>query len=743
MNFPHLRPVPDPQDDHDDDRSAELPERVNGHGVLVDVDGDGVPDSVTPAAGRDVALRPDAELEPAELAAGEPARLDVVQAVVTPKPGDFLPVVPPWLRTPQGRRNMLRWWLRRGWHAGRFHGLRLPLYALRVAVRAPLGAGRTVGRLTLWAFDSRADAMEQELARSGKGDAETFMKLRKQRSRRVKTRLSSVAAVLVLAAVAAVILIGRGPWWAPQLSALALVVAFARLGTPQGQRLVGATMAASSSFRVLTDVIVYRALRHAGLGGTAPKVDDRGRELTEDTRATLAAPIARAANGSGYLVTADLPYGKTVEDALSAQDRIASGLDVDGTQLFIEKVPGSKRRVTMYVADEDPFTLPPRRSPLAKLPAVSVWDAQPLGTEPQGREALPSLMFNSFLIGAIPRSGKTFAARALIAPALLDPYCDVTILDFKGGRDWKAAEDLAVTFRTGDDEDDLAYGIAVLERLKAEAQDRFKAFRTMTDEENPEGKLTRELARAGLRPHLIVIDEVQNLLRAPIKAIRDEALPLLVWLAKTAPAAGFSLVMATQRPATDVIPSDLRDNTSVRLALRTKTWQASDAILGAGINAAGYGTQRFLEEHKGAAVLGGVSNGRGGDLQVIRTDLIELRDFARICRAGRLRREDAGTLRGMAAGQRDEVVVTVTVVEDVLSVWPNEEPKVQAAVLLARLAEVYPERYGAWDVEDTAALTRALREHGVGTVQVFRDGVNRNGYTLATVRKAATRELES
>lgn len=751
MSRGHLRPVHDEPGD-----------------VLVDVDGDGEPDRITPAdraAGHDPArLNDTITMHRADiLAAGEmpgddeapgaelelaPRRQNVLVAPTTSvsvKPGELLPVLPPWLRSRKSVGAMARWYARRAWHASRFHGVRLPVYTGKVAVFAPWGVVCALVWVFRWAVDWRADSIEQLLATGTKHDADTYLKLRRDRSRRVKGRMSVVAAFALLGLAGIVLVEAKGPAWGPRVLLVALVLTAARLGSPAGSPLVAATMAASSGYRVLTDVIVMRALRHAGLGGTAPKVDAKtGASVGDDTRATLAAPIMRAENGSGYLVTVDLPYGSTAEDAMEKSDRIASGLDIDGTQLFLEKVPGSKRRVTMYVADEDPFLLPARRSPLIKLPTVSVWDEHPLGIEPRGRETTPCLMFNSFGIGAIPRSGKTFSARPLVGPAILDPYCDMSVLDFKGGRDWKALEPICVHFQTGDEDEDLIAAVGALERFKRDAQDRFKKFRDMSDEENPEGKLTPELARHSMRPHVIVIDEVQNLLRAQNKVIAAQALSLLVWLVKTAPAAGFSVVWLTQRPATDVIPSDLRDNTSVRIALRTKTWQGSDAILGAGINAAGFGTQRFLEQHKGAAIVGGVSNGRGGDLSVIRTDLIELRDLTRMVRAGRMRREDAGTLRGMAAGVVPDVVVTVTVVEDVIAAWPGDTSKVQAAELLPRLRELFPERYGAWDPEnDTGELTRALSEHGVKTVQVNRRGLgNRNGYALNDVRRAAAKELE-
>jgi S-DNA-T family DNA segregation ATPase FtsK/SpoIIIE len=197
--------------------------------------------------------------------------------------------------------------------------------------------------------------------------------------------------------------------------------------------------------------------------------------------------------------------------------------------------------------------------------------------------------------------------------------------------------------------------------------------------------------------------------------------------------------MATQRPAAEVIPADLRDNTSVRIALRTKTWQSSDAILGSGINSIGFGTQRFLEEHMGAAVLGGVPNGRGGDLAVIRTDLLTLADYAQVCQIGRQRRLDAGTLRGAAVGEQEAVEVVVTVLDDVQAVWPNDEPKVQAHVLVGRLRELLPAKHAGLD---ETGLTRALAAYGVLVMQVNRAGANRQGYALADVRKAVARALE-
>ncbi|GAA3624484.1 hypothetical protein GCM10022223_46940 [Kineosporia mesophila] len=660
---------------------------------------------------------------------------------------DLRPIVPAWLASGEGRKAVAGWWFHVQWHRAKFHGIRIPTYVARIAWRAPRGVWRITSGLTRWALDTRADALEQALASGTKMDTATFIQLRENRSIRVRARLATVAAGTVVSAVGGAVAVSQLPTGGGTLAAAGAVAALAWVGSDQDRPLIGAAMAASGRYRELTDAIVMRALKAAGLGGSVAKVDKNGNEIEEDTRPTLAQPIARSANGRGYEVVVDLPYGKTAGDAAAAVDKIASGLDVDTAQVFPEPVAGKSRRVSLYVADEDPMLLPPHRSPLARLPKASVWEANPLARTPLSAAVKATLMFNSFLVGALPRSGKSFAAKCLVAPAVLDPHCDLTVLDCGGGRDWLPTQEIAVDYVAGDEEEDLLRIVAILNRIRDEARERLAKFRKMSAAEMPEDKLTRALAADGMRPHAIVVDELQNLLRANNKEIRKAALEVLVWLAKTAPKAGYILILITQRPAADVIPSDLRDIMSVRIALRTKTRQGSDAILGSDISATGYRTDRFLESHKGAAVIGGISTGKGGDLQVARTDLLMPAEFARACAVGRKRREDADTLRGAAIGDAAPVEITITVLQDVAAIWPGDEAKVHAYVILARLKDIHPDRYAG--MADEAALTRALKPYNITSGQVSRGGVNRNGYKLSEIRaavrarKAATHDDET
>jgi S-DNA-T family DNA segregation ATPase FtsK/SpoIIIE len=659
-----------------------------------------------------------------------PVVYDITTAPAPERTPELQPVVPPWMRSKHGRRGAVRWWTRKQWHRVRFHGFRLPVYACRAVARSPRGALRAALWVQHWTFDRQAAPVEQALATEDQ--VKDYLRIRESREVRVRIRAVVSGVLLALALVGLAFLL-KSPAWVQGAAGLVAVAALGAVGTDPKKPLVTPALLADGRWLDLTAPIVMRALRVAGLGGSPAKLDKNGVEIEADNRPRLVQDITRSANQRGYEVLVDLPFGKTAGDAAAAVKELASGLDVDLPQVFPEPVHGRARRVSIYVADEDPMLLAPHRSPMAKMPQVSVWDAHPLARTPIGREVRASLLFNSFLLGAVPRSGKSFAAKCLVAPGVLDPHCDLTVLDCGGGRDWLPAEQVAVDYVAGDEQEDLAVIVGILERLRQEARQRLAEFRKLSTKVLPEDKLTRALAEGGMAPHLIVLDELQNLLRASDKDIRKLALELLVWLAKTAPKAGYSTVGITQRPAAEVIPADYRDITTVRIALRTKSAQGSDAILGSYASARGWRSDRFREEHKGAAVIGGISNGRGGDMQVARVDLLTPGDFEKACLVGRQRRLDAGTLRGVAAGQVDDVRITVTIVQDVLAVWPGERPKVQAHILVARLKEIFPDRHAALD---ETALTRALKRHGIEAQQVWQDDSNRNGYALESVRRA-------
>jgi len=98
--------------------------------------------------------------------------------------------------------------------------------------------------------------------------------------------------------------------------------------------------------------VVLRAYYAAGLGHP----ERPGQQVTFGTR------MARDVDGTWCLV--DLPHGKGLKEAIDAKDKIASGLDVTESQVFIRRDPTSYRRHVLWVADRDPLAVPVGRTPL-------------------------------------------------------------------------------------------------------------------------------------------------------------------------------------------------------------------------------------------------------------------------------------------------------------------------------------------------------------------------------------------
>lgn len=355
-------------------------------------------------------------------------------------------------------------------------------------------------------------------------------------------------------------------------------------------------------------------------------------------------------------------------------------------------------------------------------------------------------MWTSLLIGAIPRRGKTFVMRLPLTAAALDPHVRVIVADGKGGKDHRPFEQVAHRFIRGARESDGRRLVRVLEECAADVADRFDRLSDMDDELCPESKVTPEITRdpaLGMPLTVIGIDEVQNYLGmdAPLdednpkgKKLGQRICELLTYIAKTGPAAGFSLILATQKPDAKVIPDGLRGQLGTRFALKVMTYQALETILGAGTYKAGMDASRLLTSHKGVGLLLGADGETeldAGTATTVRTHLLHIREIRQACQRGRTLRETAGTLTGDAVGEHDlaaldpaamarladEVTTTAAEVEPV-----NAEPVVEMPEALALLAAVLDhDEHGlvptgvlagriGWDVK---ALGQALHAAGV------------------------------
>jgi S-DNA-T family DNA segregation ATPase FtsK/SpoIIIE len=636
------------------------------------------------------------------------------------------PVIATWLRDGPQRAHATRWALSYLWHLLAFHGLRVPLYVLRCAAFIPRGCLRVAGWVTGWATDARSVPLI--IAAQRNGDSKEYRALLTASQTRSRPRLIGLGVALLVVLVAGLALWRWGPGWLQLAVVLALAGLAGRAGQNPDRPLMDHAVL-PGRVRKLSSGIVLRAFVAAKL-------------CKDDDPITFAGPIMR--DGAGWRVVCDLPYGRTADEAMERRGPIASGLDVDERCLFLTRVrgaAGSARRVAAWVADTDPLGVPAGPSPLIRAARVNFWEPFPFGLDERGEPVGLCLLWSSLLVGAVPRQGKTFAARTVALAAALDPHVRLHVYDLKGSPDWTGFRHVAHRWQLGDTPDPET-GVdpvkALLDdmtELRAEVDHRYRTLRRLPAAVCPEGKLTEDLARskqAGMPLVLVVIDEVQRAFTH--REYGKELEAVLEDLVKVAPGAGIMVEAATQKPDQKSTPTAFRDQFTVRFALRVTTYHASEAILGAGAIGEGLDASKLSPEAKGAGLLRGTGDAgsvEGG--RTVRTFLADGADAEAICVRARALRAAVGTLSGAALGEMPDTRSEVYSVAADLAVAMGADDQAHSEVLCARLAERWPGRYAEWK---PAQLAAALKPHRVATRQVWADGLdgvraNRRGVLAA------------
>ncbi|HEY2552438.1 MAG TPA: hypothetical protein VGI64_17865 [Streptosporangiaceae bacterium] len=617
------------------------------------------------------------------------------------EPGTRQPVIPP----PLHRAN-LRGTVTRSaaltWHRTRYHGSRTPWYLLLYLFHSCRGAVVLAGRLMrwwhapqLWQLESIAVAA----GRSGHHDAVGVHKLGQQ-TRGRRGRIVAVCAVLALALVVAASLLL--PPWALAGAGLGAVVVLARHGRPEGAKVVGAAVV-KPEYQTPTHPIITRALGALGI----PAIN----EVIKDGRA-LAWVSDVHRDGEGWGTELDLPHGVTPKMILAKCAELASGLRRPLSAVWPEGVPAEHEgRMRLWIGFHDMSKAKPVAWPLARSGQVDVFAGLPFGTDPRGRVVSAPLFEHNWLIGAQPGQGKTAAVRVLACAAALDPLAELWVHEQAGKGDLEPLARVCHRYCSGLDDEAVCYAAASLAMLRRELDTRSRKLKALDKSLRPDGKVTRDMAgrrSARLFPLVAVFDEVQNVFMHPQygEQAKDDA----AYVIRLGRAYGVVLILATQRPTADSMPTSVSGNISVRFCLKVPGQPEVDNILG---------TSSYKNGYNSAAFRSGTDAGLGwlraeGDPQVVRTFYLDLPASEKIADRARQLRGHAGTLTGYALGEDTSGEQPRSFAADVLSVF-GDAGRLYTSTIAQRLARDLP---GVYADITAAAVAAQLRGLGVAIKNV-------------------------
>lgn len=275
--------------------------------------------------------------------------------------------------------------------------------------------------------------------------------------------------------------------------------------------------------------------------------------------------------------------GKTIEDVRRVETAIAGYLQVPAEYLIIDS-GSNQAQVVLHMAESDPWAKTASPWPGLHAPVQDVWEPTEVGLDLLGGTPFTlAVAQSSMLVGASTGAGKTAFLRMLSLVISGDPRAQLDIWNLKprGDSALKMFAPVCETYRTGSEDEDVAAFAAFLRSAKADLKRRNEVLGGIPYDAAEDVKITRELAHRtdiDLRPRFIVVDEVQEATEDPehgADVIRD-----LKYLAKQGRSGGVKLILATQKPDADAIPSAIRSVLPTRVALRCEDWTTSDMILG-------------------------------------------------------------------------------------------------------------------------------------------------------------------
>jgi DNA segregation ATPase FtsK/SpoIIIE, S-DNA-T family len=534
-----------------------------------------------------------------------------------------------------------------------------------------------------------------------------------------RTARGLILAGCAVVVVAALVILSQAPAWAWILLAAVAVPLPARTGRP-AHKLIVTAATLPAAVQAPTQDVITRALASLGIAGIDRWVRD-GRALV------FPSPVRE--DGPGWRAEVDLPYGCTATQVIERREQLASGLRRPLGAVWPEPVTSEHAgRLELWVGRQDVAKSRQGPWPLARGGQADIFAPLPYGTDVRGRVVKAPLIYGNWLIGSIPRQGKTAAVRILACGVALDPLAEMWVHELKGSGDLDPLERVSHRFVSGVDDESIGYAAESLRLLRAEVMRRTERLKALPRELCPDKRVTRQIAgKRSLRlwPLVAIIDEAQNLFAHPGhgKAAGLDA----EFIIKIGPAFGVVLIIATQRPDKASLPTGVSGNVSTRFCLKVMGQVENDMILGTSAYKNGLRATTFRPEIDAGI---GYLLGAGPAPQVVRTFYLDMPAAERIAVRARALREATGTLSGHALDSGDGPRDVLT---DVLAVL-GSDAGLQWGEVAARLASRFPAR---WEGVTADAISAECRARDVPSVDVKAAGVVRKGCRRGDVEPLA------
>lgn len=224
----------------------------------------------------------------------------------------------------------------------------------------------------------------------------------------------------------------------------------------------------------------------------------------------------------------------------------------------------------------------PLRSPvtLDSVKPLTDWVLQ-LGTDEHGNsKSIPISNVSGVVVGGLPGSGKTAWLTKTLASFSGCDSAQMVVIDGKGGMDLSALKPRSYQFV--DDDMDLDAVIGALQEVKELVRERSQNLHALLG--------TSNFWNHGPTPEvpvvLVLVDECQTyldprqLVGKENKAKGTEIHALISFLVRKGRSAGVVTILTTQKPTADSLPTDIRDNSSVRVCFGVQSRYAAEAVLG-------------------------------------------------------------------------------------------------------------------------------------------------------------------